>query len=118
MLVPTCSNPDTTLLMTMAFRYIHGPGLILSTVLERSFDIQRSLSLIMWLAPGLLAIPSLRYPRRGSYVDTRADVAELVNQRTWRWRQDLFAFPPCQPMPISCTSGSVPWRQGRSSCSG
>src|SRR5271157_5273788 len=31
-MVPTCSGPDNTLSRTMAFRYIHGPGLILSTL--------------------------------------------------------------------------------------
>ncbi len=66
----------------MAFRYIHGPGLILSTVLERSFDIQRSLPLIMWLGAKRLAIPSLRHSRSRLYVDTRSDVGELLNQRT------------------------------------
>ena len=41
-----------------------------------------SLPLIMWLDARPLAIPSLRYSRRGSYVDTRADVGELLNQQT------------------------------------
>ena len=31
-MVPTCSGPDNTLSRTIAFRYIYGPGLILSTL--------------------------------------------------------------------------------------
>ena len=40
MMVPTCSRPDSTLSKTIAFRYIHGPGLILSTLAQCRFAIQ------------------------------------------------------------------------------
>ncbi len=144
MMVPTCSGPDTTLSKTIAFRYIHGPGLILWTLARAQVRYPTSsLPLIVWLDARPLASPSLerfsggvhaprlslppypplpkggnvggicsfpplrrgdtggffeclcvtpgsayrrlktalRYSRRGSYVDTDADVAELLNQR-------------------------------------
>ena len=66
----------------MAFQYIHGPGLILLTLARAKFRYPEFTPIEYAARRETSRQPSLRDSRHGSYVDTRADVGELLNQQT------------------------------------
>ncbi len=61
----------------------YGPGLVLSTLLERRFKIQSPLLFTPQLTAIFLAHPNLSQFKYGAYVDVSGDGGGRLKQRTW-----------------------------------